>query len=233
MGRTAHPWRTSEARNRGRAIYRCQVYAAAAATKIARLVRGANHFVKLLYGLVILRHSRRRLARIGVTSNPTAEWIAGQVTEAFPWDQAPRYLIRDQDRAYGAEYTCRTAGFGSSPASPPSPVKVMAFRAAAPSRDCRLVRTCQFLPQPFPVTIRPKYPGEDECKRLIHCQARFACEEWQKGLTTVRPIIGSTGVRVRREGEPALPPPSSASFRRALSICNQNTIAITSDREFN
>jgi len=40
---------------------------------------------KLLYGLVILRHARRRLVRISVTSNPTAEWIAGQVTDAFPW----------------------------------------------------------------------------------------------------------------------------------------------------
>jgi len=49
---------------------------------------------KLLYGLVILRHARRRLVTISVTSNPTAEWIAGQVTDAFPWDEAPRHLIR-------------------------------------------------------------------------------------------------------------------------------------------
>jgi hypothetical protein len=48
---------------------------------------------KLLYGLVILRHARRRLVTISVTSNPTAEWIAGQVTDAFPWDEAPRHLI--------------------------------------------------------------------------------------------------------------------------------------------
>jgi len=51
---------------------------------------------KLLYGLVILRHSRRRLVRIAVTTNPTAEWIAGQVTEAFPWSEAPRHLLRDR-----------------------------------------------------------------------------------------------------------------------------------------
>jgi hypothetical protein len=41
---------------------------------------------KLLYGFVILRHARSRLVTINVTSNPTAEWIAGQVTDAFPWD---------------------------------------------------------------------------------------------------------------------------------------------------
>ncbi len=56
---------------------------------------------KLLYGLVILRHARRRLVRIAVTSNPMAEWIAGQVTEAFPWDEAPRHLIRNRDGAFG------------------------------------------------------------------------------------------------------------------------------------
>ena len=60
---------------------------------------------KLLYGLVILRHARRRLVSISVTSNPTAEWIAGQVTDAFPWDEAPSHLIRDRDRAFGPVYT--------------------------------------------------------------------------------------------------------------------------------
>src|ERR1700720_3460963 len=61
---------------------------------------------KLLYGLVILRHARRRLVSIRVTNNPTAEWIAGQVTDAFPWDEAPRHLIRDRDGAFGPAYTC-------------------------------------------------------------------------------------------------------------------------------
>jgi transposase InsO family protein len=67
---------------------------------------------RLLYGLVILRHGRRRLARISVTSNPTAEWIAGQVSEAFPWDEAPRYLIRDRDRAFGYAYSRRIRAMG-------------------------------------------------------------------------------------------------------------------------
>jgi len=62
---------------------------------------------KLLYGLVILRHARRRLVAISVTTNPTAEWIAGQVTDAFPWDEAPSHLIRDRDEAFGASYTHR------------------------------------------------------------------------------------------------------------------------------
>jgi hypothetical protein len=44
---------------------------------------------------------------ISVTNNPTAEWIAGQVTDAFPWDEAPRHLIRDRDGAFGPAYIRR------------------------------------------------------------------------------------------------------------------------------
>ena len=78
---------------------------------------------KLLYGLVILQHGRRRLARVSVTSNPTAEWIARQVTEAFPWDEAPRYLIRDRDRAFGYAYRrrIRAMGIRDHPTAPRSP----------------------------------------------------------------------------------------------------------------
>ena len=54
--------------------------------------------IKLLYGFVIIRLDRRHLVWIGVTTNPTAEWVARQITEAFPWDGAPRYMIRDRDR---------------------------------------------------------------------------------------------------------------------------------------
>src|SRR6266545_6897926 len=56
----------------------------------------------LLYVLVIVRLARRELVWINVTAHPTAEWIAQQITEAFPWSEAPRYLIRDQDGIYGA-----------------------------------------------------------------------------------------------------------------------------------
>jgi len=78
---------------------------------------------KLLYGLVILRHARRRLIRVAVTTNPTAEWIAGQVTEAFPWAEAPKHLIRDRDYAFGAAYTrrIRAMGIRDHPTAPRSP----------------------------------------------------------------------------------------------------------------
>jgi transposase InsO family protein len=58
---------------------------------------------RLLYGFVILRHDRRRVVHFGVTEQPTAAWVAQQLREAFPYDEAPRYLIRDRDSIYGAE----------------------------------------------------------------------------------------------------------------------------------
>src|SRR2546428_3986953 len=77
----------------------------------------------LLYGFVIVRLARRRLVWINVTTNPTAEWIAHQITEAFPWNEAPRYLIRDRDRVYGAAVTrrLRAMGIRDKPTAPGSP----------------------------------------------------------------------------------------------------------------
>ena len=67
---------------------------------------------KLLYALVILRLDRRRLVWINTTASPTAAWIARQITEAFPWDEAPVYLIRDRDRAYGTIFVRRVRAMG-------------------------------------------------------------------------------------------------------------------------
>ena len=77
----------------------------------------------LLYVLVIIRLERRRLVWINVTRHPTAEWIARQVTEAFPWDETPRYLIRDRDRVYGAAviHRLRAIGIRDKPIAPGSP----------------------------------------------------------------------------------------------------------------
>lgn len=78
---------------------------------------------KLLYGLAILHLGRRRLVWTNATTNPTAEWIALQITEAFPWDEAPRYLIRDHDRAYDSVVTrrLRAMGIRDRPIAPRSP----------------------------------------------------------------------------------------------------------------
>src|SRR5881396_1888284 len=55
---------------------------------------------RLLFVLVMLAHDRRRVVHVAVTAHPTAAWTAQQLREAFPWDEAPRYLIRDRDHAF-------------------------------------------------------------------------------------------------------------------------------------
>jgi transposase InsO family protein len=78
---------------------------------------------KLLFGLLIIRHERRWLVHVAVTANPTADWIARQIFEAFPWDRAPKYLIRDRDGAYGDVFKRRVKGMGigDRPTAPRSP----------------------------------------------------------------------------------------------------------------
>jgi transposase InsO family protein len=65
-----------------------------------------------LFVFLVLGHRRRQLLGFAVTQNPTAEWLARQITEAFPWDTAPKYLIRDNDRAFGGAFKARVRAMG-------------------------------------------------------------------------------------------------------------------------
>jgi hypothetical protein len=69
-----------------------------------------------LYAFLVLGHRRRRLLWFAVTRNPTAEWLAQQIVEAFPWDSAPAYLVRDNDGAYGMSLSdeCGRWAFGTA-----------------------------------------------------------------------------------------------------------------------
>ena len=65
-----------------------------------------------LFVFLVLGHRRRQLLGFAVTENPTAEWLARQITEAFPWDTAPKYLIHDNDRAFGGVFKARVRAMG-------------------------------------------------------------------------------------------------------------------------
>jgi putative transposase len=67
---------------------------------------------QLLYALIVLSHDRRRVVHFAVTPNPTQDWLSRQVTEAFPWDTAPRYLLRDRDASYGPAFRHRVRAMG-------------------------------------------------------------------------------------------------------------------------
>ena len=67
---------------------------------------------KVLFVLVVLSHHRRRVLHFNVTEHPTAEWTAQQIVEAFPYDTAPKYLLRDRDKVYEDYFQKRVEGLG-------------------------------------------------------------------------------------------------------------------------
>jgi transposase InsO family protein len=78
---------------------------------------------QILYVFLVLAHERRRILHFAVTAHPTAEWTAHQLREAFPWDTAPRYLLRDRDRIFGQDFVDQVKAMGikqvlSAPRSP-------------------------------------------------------------------------------------------------------------------
>ena len=78
---------------------------------------------KLMYGIAIIHLQRRKLVWTNATLHPTADWIARQISEAFPWNEAPSHLIRDRDTTYGAAFKRRlnSLGIRDHPTAPRSP----------------------------------------------------------------------------------------------------------------
>ena len=72
----------------------------------------ASASLQLFYVMIILAHDRRKIVRTAVTEHATAAWLSRQVTEAFPWDTAPRYLLRDRDASYGSYFRNRVEATG-------------------------------------------------------------------------------------------------------------------------
>jgi len=68
---------------------------------------------RVLFVFLVLSHDRRRVVHFGVTEHPTQEWTMLQMREAFPWDQAPRYLLRDRDAIYGRDFSATTRDMGT------------------------------------------------------------------------------------------------------------------------
>jgi transposase InsO family protein len=117
---------------------------------------------KLLYVLVIIRLARRELAWINVTPHPTAEWIAQQITEAFPWNEAPLYLIRDRDAIYGAVVTRRLRALG---------IRDKPIAAGAPWQNCfaeRLIGSIRRECVDHMVVL-----DEEHLRRVLNSYARY------------------------------------------------------------
>jgi hypothetical protein len=142
VGCTAHSRRTAQIGNCGGAIHGGQIFASATQTAFPNLAnlpdkssgadRGHRFFHRAdgdfpgLFVFVVLAHERRRVVHFAVTEHPTQEWNMQQVREAFPWDQAPRFCLRDRDAIYGRDFAAMTREMGMEEVltAPRSPGKI-------------------------------------------------------------------------------------------------------------
>jgi len=149
----------------------------------------------LIYVFIVVHLGRRELVWINVTNNPTAEWISRQLTEAFPWNGAPLYLVRDRDRIYGALVMSRIRAMGirDKPTAPASP-----WQNGFAERLIRSIR--RECVDHFIVL------GEAHLRRILRAYARYYNEirtHWslnkdapasrpvqQTGIINSRPILG-------------------------------------------
>ena len=138
MGRIPDPWRASDAWLPGRPVDGLEIHSALSESVVANLEDVSSKSWAIaaidmcvvptltfdhLFAFLVLGHGRRQLLWFEVTRHPTAEWLARQITEAFPWRSAPTYLVRDNDRAYAHVFTSRVRAMGirDRPISPQSP----------------------------------------------------------------------------------------------------------------
>jgi len=164
-GAPSATWRTF-LRNHAEGVTAIDVFVAASAS------------FRLLYVMIILAHDRRNILRTAVTEHPTAAWLSRQVTEAFPWDTAPRYLLRDRDGSYGSYFRNRVEAMGHGSHHGGTLALAKRVRRARDWFDSpRVSRSHRAPSAPRPVLV---------CRLLpTHPHASFA----RQGLPDSRPIM--------------------------------------------
>ena len=149
----------------------------------------------LLYAFIIVRLDRRELVWISVTTHPTAEWVVRQIVQAFPWDEAPRYLIRDRDRIYGTVVTrrLRAMGIRDKPIAPASPWQNgFAERLIGSIRRECLDHIIVFGEAHLRRTLKSyaEYYNSVRTHRSLHKDAPISRPIHQTGVIRSQPILG-------------------------------------------
>jgi putative transposase len=127
VGCTPHPRRAAQIGDCGGTIHGGQIFASVPQTAFPGRTFLTNHLAqtaaidfftvptatfRVLFVFIVLAHERRRVVHFGVTEHPTQEWTRQQMREAFPWDEAPRYVLRDRDAIYGSDFATMTRNMG-------------------------------------------------------------------------------------------------------------------------
>jgi transposase InsO family protein len=150
---------------------------------------------RLLYGLLILQHARRKLLWLGITAHPTAEWTARQFTEAFGWRDAPRYVVRDRDQVYGNDFIrrVRARGIRDRPISARSPWQNgYAERLIGSIRSDCLDHVVVFGERHLRNLLRSYQQYYNECRTHLSLDkdAPFSRVVTAKGRVVVSPVLG-------------------------------------------
>src|SRR6266853_661507 len=149
----------------------------------------------VLYTFIIVRLARRDLVWINVTPHPTAEWVARHFTEAFPWNEAPRHLIRDRDQVYGAaaRRRLRAMGIRDKPIAPGSPWQNAFAERLIGSIRRECVDHMVVLGEAHLRRILNKYTAyynESRIHRSLSKDAPFPRAIERLGVITSRPVLG-------------------------------------------
>jgi transposase InsO family protein len=152
---------------------------------------------QILFVFLILAHERRRVLHYNVTANPTAAWTAQQIVEAFPWDDAPRYLLRARDRIYRIHFRRRVKNMGTtevviaarSPWQNPYVERVI----GSIRRECldhTIVLNERHLRRVLPSYVRYYHRWRIHQSLEMHCPEPRAIQSLDPGRVTEIPEVG-------------------------------------------
>ncbi|MEA2909879.1 MAG: putative transposase [Bradyrhizobium sp.] len=154
---------------------------------------------RLLYTVIVLGHDRRRIIHFDVTQNPTQVWLAHQMTEAFPWDTAPRYVLRDRDASYGQVFRNRLQAMG---------IKEIVSAARSPWQNAYVERIIGSVRRECSVTSSSSV----NVTCAVCCRPTFT-------ITTKRERISRSTRIVRRAARYTHSVPARSSRSRRSAVC--------------
>jgi hypothetical protein len=159
---------------------------------------------QILYALLVLGHERRKVIHFDVTQNPTQVWLARQITEAFPWDTAPRFLLRDRDASYGQIYRDRVQAMA---------IEEIVTAPQSPWQNAYVKRSSA--PSAANVSITSSFSMSVTC--AVYCRRIFGITTTAGRISRLPRIVQSPGPYSHRLQAPLLPSHRSAVCTIATS----------------
>ena len=161
---------------------------------------------RVLFVFIMLAHERRRIVHCNITEHPTAQWTAQQIVEAFPWDTAPRYLLRDRDAIYSmaVEHRIKNIGIEEVTIAPRSPWQNPSCERLIGSirrevLDHVIVLNDRHLRRVLTAYLSYYHRSRTHLSLEVDCPYPRAIEPPEVGTVTVLPEVGGLHRRYERQ----------------------------------